>query len=694
MQTPNPILYHTNGASEGMDKFPSLMETARLAHGLTTSNWNTLNSPTITDPVNVCYSYDASVLIDRIYSLLLIRILALICCRSRTTSFSPWQPLPWFLDLSTSTICHTLLTKKNEKGGDWEWPVIITSRFMGQLKDYVSKIVSLYRNVPYHNFEHAYHVLISANKLLDLVLCEYDLPPLPPLPDKSVNANANANANANEENGIAPTENEANGTTTTPTINISKATADSTSYTTSVSKNGKEETQTYSKKPFRPTYGIKRDPLLQLAYLFSALVHDVEHTGVTNRQLVLEGDELAIMYNDQSVAEQRSLAVAFSLIRESQYSSLRKLLFEHGEDGKPGDSYMRFRSTVIDLVLCTDIASPERVQIVKSKWKEVFGNVEKRNGNEVKRNSAVWANGTTHGKNKIQNIERLNELKPTNDSNEHDRSLLSEFLGSRVSLQGGEAIVDNNLYDSCSSTSSGHDRESSWSSKDTHFDRNGLMVKQQKDFSLPNVHKSWPNNKPQHNEMSDTRLRKRARLSMSEIQRKRMSNPSASAFERKSFHVRLGIRRTLDLDGAAIEPFRASQTLGEMVGDTDRPNDLKVIVVLEQMMKAADISTNLQCWDNMISTSNRLFKEQRRSFSVGRGDNPEPGWFDNQRAFIESYTLPLARHLVESGVFQKDFGQLLVNSAEQNRARWLEEGSRVCSEMVAGGRRNTLPSGI
>jgi len=108
-------------------------------------------------------------------------------------------------------------------------------------------------------------------------------------------------------------------------------------------------------------------------------------------------------------------------------------------------------------------------------------------------------------------------------------------------------------------------------------------------------------------------------------------------------------------------------------------------------MKAADISANLQCWDNMIVSSNRLVKELRISFRAGRGDNPAPGWFDNQRAFIESYTLPLARRLIESGVFQEDACQMFVNSVERNRARWLEEGSSVCAKMFADGRHRSLP---
>merc|ERR1712216_734150 len=62
-----------------------------------------------------------------------------------------------------------------------------------------------------------------------------------------------------------------------------------------------------TKKTSRPTYGIKSDPYLQFSFLFAALIHDVDHKGVSNMQLSLELDPLAILYNDQSIAEQRSL---------------------------------------------------------------------------------------------------------------------------------------------------------------------------------------------------------------------------------------------------------------------------------------------------------------------------------------------------------------------------------------------------
>ena len=89
-------------------------------------------------------------------------------------------------------------------------------------------------------------------------------------------------------------------------------------------------------------------------------------------------DDLAILYNDQSVAEQRSLAVAFTTLKEDKYEALRTVLFDDDDSGgndkktsnNANEDFFKFRKLVIDLVLVTDIASPERTQIVKSRWKE------------------------------------------------------------------------------------------------------------------------------------------------------------------------------------------------------------------------------------------------------------------------------------------------------------------------------------
>jgi hypothetical protein len=114
------------------------------------------------------------------------------------------------------------------------------------------------------------------------------------------------------------------------------------------------------------TFGLRRDPVALAALQFAALIHDVEHPGVTNRQLVAEGDPLAVLYNDQSVTEKNSLHVAFSELLKDDYKELRVAMFP--DDG----TYRYFRTVVINAVMSTDIASPEQTVITKAKWKEAF----------------------------------------------------------------------------------------------------------------------------------------------------------------------------------------------------------------------------------------------------------------------------------------------------------------------------------
>ena len=59
------------------------------------------------------------------------------------------------------------------------------------------------------------------------------------------------------------------------------------------------------------TYGITSDPLTQFACIFAALIHDVDHPGVPNAQLVKEQTKEAKRYGDRSVAEQNSVDIAW-----------------------------------------------------------------------------------------------------------------------------------------------------------------------------------------------------------------------------------------------------------------------------------------------------------------------------------------------------------------------------------------------
>ena len=91
------------------------------------------------------------------------------------------------------------------------------------------------------------------------------------------------------------------------------------------------------------TYGITSDPMTQFACAFSALIHDVDHTGVSNAQLVKEGTDLALLYDNKSVAEQNSLVISWELMMESRFDEFRAFVFS--SEGE----LARFRQLVVNV---------------------------------------------------------------------------------------------------------------------------------------------------------------------------------------------------------------------------------------------------------------------------------------------------------------------------------------------------------
>ena len=259
---------------------------ARVARDITKQEWSTLGLEQTdfldTDAASISLELTA----ERITSVLVVRLVALTA------------PSNTFSSLSTTCICNTLLCSKNLRAF---WPEIVTDTIIRQLRQYVRTILQGYNDVPYHNYEHAYHVFVSANKMLDIIL---------------------------QSRSILPREHVSSD-----------------------------------------VLRFEEDPLMHLALLFAALIHDVEHQGVPNQQLILENDPLALLYNDQSIAEQRSLAIGFTELRKESYDELREVMFPFTCSN---DGYRRFRHAVTDLVLATDISSRERSEIVKQKWQNAF----------------------------------------------------------------------------------------------------------------------------------------------------------------------------------------------------------------------------------------------------------------------------------------------------------------------------------
>lgn len=175
-----------------------------------------------------------------------------------------------------------------------------------QINRYVSVIASLYHETnPFHNFSHACHVTMSVHKLMKRVATD---------------------------------------------------------------GNGEMASSTDGKKKHTATYGIlTSDPLTLFAIVFSGLIHDVDHRGVSNMQLSAEEPELAEHYRNKSIAEQNSFDIAWDLLMTTSFADLRKAIFSNVDD------LMRFRQVVVNTVLATDIFDKELGDMRKSRWKRIFG---------------------------------------------------------------------------------------------------------------------------------------------------------------------------------------------------------------------------------------------------------------------------------------------------------------------------------
>lgn len=108
------------------------------------------------------------------------------------------------------------------------------------------------------------------------------------------------------------------------------------------------------------------EPLTQFAIIFSALCHDVDHPGVPNSLLIEEGNDLALIYKNKSVAEQNSVDLAWASLMGPEYKDLQDAIF--GSQ----DEMDRFRKLVVNTVMATDLFDEELIQDRLLRWKQAF----------------------------------------------------------------------------------------------------------------------------------------------------------------------------------------------------------------------------------------------------------------------------------------------------------------------------------
>ena len=183
-----------------------------------------------------------------------------------------------------------------------------------QVREYVTLIAGMYRPNAFHNFEHASHVTMSVTKLLSRIVAPKDL----------ATGGAGDSAGDNLDVGVS------------------------------------------HEVLHDHTYGITSDPLTQFSCAFSALIHDVDHTGVPNAQLVVENHPLASLFRNRSVAEQYSLTLAWDLLMEDRFRDFRRCLYTTEAE------WLRFRHLVVNGVMATDIADKDLKHLRNARWAKAF----------------------------------------------------------------------------------------------------------------------------------------------------------------------------------------------------------------------------------------------------------------------------------------------------------------------------------
>lgn len=132
------------------------------------------------------------------------------------------------------------------------------------------------------------------------------------------------------------------------------------------------------------TYGITSDPLTQFSCVFSAVIHDIDHPGVPNAILVAEETPLATKYNNKSIAEQNSVDLAWNLLMDDRYQSLRSAIYSNK------DEMQRFRQLIVNSVMATDIADKDQKVFRNARWDRAFHeNVVENEQDSINRKATI-----------------------------------------------------------------------------------------------------------------------------------------------------------------------------------------------------------------------------------------------------------------------------------------------------------------
>jgi 3'5'-cyclic nucleotide phosphodiesterase len=105
----------------------------------------------------------------------------------------------------------------------------------------------------------------------------------------------------------------------------------------------------------------------------------------------------------------------------------------------------------------------------------------------------------------------------------------------------------------------------------------------------------------------------------------------------------------------------------------------KAAAVMEMLIQVADVSHIMQSYNRYIKWNLNLFTEMWAAHKKGYLEkNPSENWFEGELRFLDTYAIPLATRMAESGVFSSKY----LENVQKNREKWDENGKALVNSMT------------
>jgi 3'5'-cyclic nucleotide phosphodiesterase len=106
--------------------------------------------------------------------------------------------------------------------------------------------------------------------------------------------------------------------------------------------------------------------MMHFSVVLASMIHDIDHSGLTNGQLSKLKTPSAIIYKNKSISEQHSMDVAWKVLMDQDFEQLRSCIYTNKFELR------RFRQLLVNAVVATDIEDAQFKLNRKIRWDKAF----------------------------------------------------------------------------------------------------------------------------------------------------------------------------------------------------------------------------------------------------------------------------------------------------------------------------------